>query len=88
MHLDLMDRIHKNGLNNAHHAPGVLGWQQLQHACSHQMHFVSTSHSAYKVSYCHLTNSITAIIFSDAYQPGRTPGCQVSEVVQHIVDSS
>ena len=35
---EAMDRIHKNGLNNAHHVPGVLGWQQLQHACLHDMH--------------------------------------------------
>ena len=32
-----MDRLHKN-VNNAHHTPGVLGWQQLQHACLHEMH--------------------------------------------------
>lgn len=33
-----MDRIHNKGLINAHHVPGVLSWQQLQHACLNEMH--------------------------------------------------
>ena len=36
--LETMDHMQKNGLNNAHLAPGVLRWYQLQHEFLHVIH--------------------------------------------------